>query len=185
MAIKPNFKRADIDTHIKKKLATIDRQIIARLRVLGSMCVTMARNPGNNDPAGFPISYGNPKNPQPLKHRVLTQADKNKSQHVVAPVFGDFITWTGNLISSISYFIVRDGKIIESDLGTEETATTQRIAKKRASGMKRGYGLVLVAGAKYAASVEANGYDVLTSSELWAKKQLPKLLKQIAKDRKA
>lgn len=181
MAIKPNFKRADIDAYIKKRLMEIDRKIIARLRVLGEMCVERARNPGNNDPGAFPVQYIS-FHAKPLRQRQITQRDKDKSPYVTEPEFGDFITWTGNLIGSIAYFIVRDGQIIDSNLGPTETATARKIAQKRATGMRRGYGLVVVAGAEYASYVETQGYDVLSSTEMWAKKEFPKLLKQLQKD---
>lgn len=183
MAIKPNFKKADIDNYIKKKIIEIDRKIIARLQVLGEMCVARARDPGNNDPSGFPIKYAGAKHLKPLRQRKITQEDKDRSPTVAEPEFGDFITWTGNLINSISYFIVRDGQIINSDPGSTETESSRSIASKRASEMRRGYGLIVVAGAQYALYVESQGYDVLTSTEIWATKELPKLLKQLDADK--
>jgi len=39
--------------------------------------------------------------------------------------------------------------------------------------------LIVIAGMKYAAYVEAMNYDVLTSSELYARKRVPELIEKL------
>ncbi|MDQ6482334.1 hypothetical protein [Dyadobacter sp. LHD-138] len=179
MGIKPSFKKSDIDAHIKKKLVEIDRKIIARLRVLGEMCVNRSRSEGGNDPSAFPITYGNSKNKKPLSQRVITRRDTDKNPGVKAPAFGDFLSQTGNAKNSISYFILRDGAIVDQNLGSEETSTALNIAKQRAKNVRRGYALVVVAGVQYAEYLEAMGYDVISSAEVFAKKEMSKIMTKL------
>ncbi len=97
---------------------------------------------------------------------------------------GNYKDQTGNLRSSISYAIVEDGKIIKHGLpaqykqgkqGTTEAKKYLQEVGQRFSGTT----LIVVAGMNYAAYVERNGYNVLTSAELLADELVPKLLKQL------
>ena len=45
----------------------------------------------------------------------------------------------------------------------------------------KGFVLVVVAGMKYASYVEARNYNVLTSAELLAEREIPRLLKELSK----
>jgi hypothetical protein len=73
--------------------------------------------------------------------------------------FGDV---TGNLRSSIWYFILKDGEIIKSmGSGTSEgriTATAELIFIEK----KPGFQLIGIAGMNYASHVETKGYNVVT-----------------------
>lgn len=80
--------------------------------------------------------------------------------------FGDV---TGNLRSSIGYFILKDGEIIKSDTkqfagpkgtGSEglATATTELLFIPKVAGFQ----LVGIAGMNYASHVETKGYNVVT-----------------------
>lgn len=97
---------------------------------------------------------------------------------------GNYQDQTGNLRSSIGYAIVRDGKIISaSDFnkvkdGTDGTTEGVKLAQKLAKEYKKGISLIVVAGMNYAAYVETKR-NVLTSSELLAKVEIPRLLKQL------
>lgn len=73
---------------------------------------------------------------------------------------------TGNLTSSIGYFIAVDGHIVEYGLdGNQEGKTAARkTANEVVSKYDEGVVLILVAGMEYALAVEARGYEVITSS---------------------
>ena len=103
---------------------------------------------------------------------------------------GSYQDQTGNLRSSIGYIVLKDGKPIEKG----GFALTERGTKKGKDGQKegetfinkvisqypKGFVLVVVAGMKYAAYVEARNYNVLSSAELLAEKEVPKLLKALS-----
>ncbi len=182
MPIRPKFKMADVEKYVADKLARIEREAIGRLRELGLSCITMARGNDQNNPSAFPITYSDSPNPQPLKQRKITERDLGRNPAVKPPPYGDFLDYTGNLRSSISFFIIKDGKIIEENLGAEGTETAYRIARERAAEMGRGLGLVVVAGQSYAIHVESKGYDVLSSAELYAKLEASKIKDQIKKN---
>lgn len=103
-----------------------------------------------------------------------------------------WIDRTGNLRSSIGYIIVHNGKIVKSSdfkqvkQGSEGTMTGKNFAAEIAKQFLSEYTLVVVAGMNYAEYVEAmENKDVLSAPELFAKKELPgmikKLKRQIAK----
>lgn len=103
---------------------------------------------------------------------------------------GSYQDQTGNLRSSIGYVVLQDGKPIEKGGFTP----TERGKKKGKDGQKegesfinkvisqypKGFVLVVVAGMKYASYVEARNYNVLSSAELLAEKEVPKLLKALS-----
>jgi hypothetical protein len=179
--IKPRFKQADITKHIASRLAIVEKEILTRLHVLGLQCVQMARGQGNNDPSAFPIKYGSAPNPKPLRQRLITARDRERNANVKPPKFGDFLDQTTNLRNSISYFIIKDGKVVDGDLGDQGTSIAHKIAQQRARNVRKGYGLVVVAGQDYAEYVEARGYDVISSAEMFAKKQMPQLIAKLKK----
>ena len=104
--------------------------------------------------------------------------------------YGSYQDQTGNLRSSIGYIVLKDGKPIEKG----GFAPTERGTKKGKDGQKegeafinkvtsqypKGFVLVVVAGMKYASYVEARNYNVLSSAELLAEKEVPKLLKALS-----
>jgi len=97
---------------------------------------------------------------------------------------GTYTDRTGNLRSSIGYVIVHDGTIVRrgsSDQfknGSEGIKTTQDFLTSVAKEYQ-GITLIVAAGMKYAAAVEAKGYNVLTSAELLADRLVPQLLGQL------
>jgi hypothetical protein len=173
--LKPNFKRADIQKHIEKRMMAIEQEIIRRLHALGIQCVNMSRGEGNNSPQAFPVSYGKGTK-KPLRQRLINATDKKRNPSVTAPAFGDFLDYSSNLRNSISYFIIKDGRVVDGDLGSQGAALSNQIATERARGMRKGYGLVVVAGQEYAEFVESQGFDVISSAELFAKNEMPKLI---------
>ena len=83
---------------------------------------------------------------------------------------------TGNLVSSIGYVLVKDGKTIENPQfsqameGAEGVQEGEQYAiQKAAELIPNGIGIVVVAGMEYASYVEATGRNVLTKSEIEAK----------------
>ena len=98
-----------------------------------------------------------------------------------------YMDQTGNLRSSIGYMVLKDGKkLFEnyqlSERGTEKQkgmSTGKQLASELASGLTRGYVLIVVAGMEYAASVESKGKDVLTASSILAKEQLITAMEKI------
>lgn len=94
--------------------------------------------------------------------------------------FGDV---TGNLRSSIGYFILKNGRVVHQNLkqfhgGTEGAAS----ARKVLSEVKKinGYQLIGVAGMNYAAYVEAKGYNVITLQADIALIELKEILSKAA-----
>lgn len=97
---------------------------------------------------------------------------------------GSFQDRTGNLRSSESYSIVEDGNIINESSserfldGAEGVSAGKSFRSELAVQHGKGITLIMVAGMDYAGEVESRGYDVLTSSELMAKKMIPRLLRK-------
>ena len=99
---------------------------------------------------------------------------------------------TGNLRSSVGYVIAHNKNIIQysgfnqGKQGSEGVKTGKDLAEKLAKRYSNNYVLIVVAGMNYAEFVEAmDNKDVLSSTELWVKEQVPlmleKLKRQIAK----
>lgn len=97
-----------------------------------------------------------------------------------------WIDRTGNLRSSIGYIITHNGNIVQySDFqqvkqGSEGVKTGRNFAEEIAKQFSSEYVLVVVAGMNYAEYVEAmDNKDVLATPELFAKKELPKMIKKL------
>lgn len=99
---------------------------------------------------------------------------------------------TGNLRSSVGYVIAHNKNIIQYSTfnqvkqGSEGVKTGKDLAKELAKRYSNNHVLIVVAGMNYAEFVEAmDNKDVLASTELWAREQVPlmleKLKRQIAK----
>ena len=99
---------------------------------------------------------------------------------------------TGNLRSSVGYVIAHNKNIIQYSTfnqvkqGSEGVKTGKDLAKELAKRYSNNNVLIVVAGMNYAELVEAmDNKDVLASTELWAREQVPlmleKLKRQIAK----
>jgi hypothetical protein len=98
---------------------------------------------------------------------------------------GSYQDQTGNLRSSIGYVITCDGKIISKSAfpvvkdGSDGQKEGKNYAEKLAAGFPRGYCLIVVAGMNYAYYVQRRGKNVLQTSELKAKSEVNKLLRQL------
>lgn len=99
-----------------------------------------------------------------------------------------YMMQTGALLSSTGYEVFVDGVAIHSQFdvasGAENNAAEmgiksgQSIAETIGKGTK-GIALVVVAGMNYAAYVEAKGYNVLSSAEHLAERELPRMLEKL------
>lgn len=115
---------------------------------------------------------------QRLGEMCLVEARTNKG----------YMMQTGALLSSTGYEVFVDGVAIHSQFdaasGAESNAAEtgiksgQSIAETIGKGTK-GIALVVVAGMNYAAYVEAKGYNVLSSAEHLAERELPRLLEKL------
>ena len=88
---------------------------------------------------------------------------------------------TGNLRSSIGYFILRDNVILDWNLYGKEVGISA--AKQALSELSRqgGLRLVGVAGMEYASHVEAMGLNVITNQSMVAIDQLDEQLRKLAR----
>lgn len=115
---------------------------------------------------------------QRLGEMCLVEARTNKG----------YMMQTGALLSSTGYEVFVDGVAIHSQFdaasGAESNAAEtgiksgQSIAETIGKG-KKGIALVVVAGMNYAAYVEAKGYNVLSSAEHLAERELPRMLEKL------
>ena len=115
---------------------------------------------------------------QRLGEMCLVEARTNKG----------YMMQTGALLSSTGYEVFVDGVAIHSQFdaasGAESNAAEmgiksgQSIAETIGKGTK-GIALVVVAGMNYAAYVEATGYNVLSSAEHLAERELPRMLEKL------
>lgn len=115
---------------------------------------------------------------QRLGEMCLVEARTNKG----------YMMQTGALLSSTGYEVFVDGVAIHSKFdaasGAESNAAEmgiksgQSIAETIGKGTK-GIALVVVAGMNYAAYVEAKGYNVLSSAEHLAERELPRMLEKL------
>lgn len=96
--------------------------------------------------------------------------------------FGDI---TGNLRSSIGYFIVRDGEVITANLKPSKKGSDRRTGMSVASDfinkIKQNNGLFLygVAGMDYAKAVESKGYNVISYQADLAIIELKSILREL------
>ena len=118
---------------------------------------------------------------QRLGEMCLVEARTNKG----------YMMQTGALLSSTGYEVFVDGVAIHSQFDAarrseRKAAETgiksgESIAETIGKGTK-GIALVVVAGMNYAAYVEAKGYNVLSSAEHLAERELPRMLEKLISD---
>lgn len=98
---------------------------------------------------------------------------------------------TGNLGSSTGFIILNNGRLVRQGgfrrINGPDRDTTNidgsQLGREYADLLAReypsGYVLIFVAGMNYAGYVEAKGYNVITSAEIWAQREAENLLKQV------
>ena len=115
---------------------------------------------------------------QRLGEMCLVEARTNKG----------YMMQTGALLSSTGYEVFVDGVAIHSQFdvasGAESNAAETGIKSGQSIAetigkVTKGIALVVVAGMNYAAYVEARGYNVLSSAEHLAERELPRMLEKL------
>ena len=115
---------------------------------------------------------------QRLGEMCLVEARTNKG----------YMMQTGALLSSTGYEVFVDGVAIHSQFdaasGAESNAAEMGIKSGQSIAetigkVTKGIALVVVAGMNYAAYVEAKGYNVLSSAEHLAERELPRMLEKL------
>lgn len=115
---------------------------------------------------------------QKLGEMCLIEARNNKG----------YMMQTGALLSSTGYMIFVDGVALHAQFdaasGAESNAAQNGIKAGQSLAEKvgketKGIALVVVAGMNYAAYVEAKGYNVLSSAEHLAQRELPRMLEKL------
>lgn len=121
---------------------------------------------------------------QALGEMCLIEARNNKG----------YMMQTGALLSSTGYMIFVDGVAIHTHFdaasGAESNAAQNGIKAgsnlaEKVGKETKGIALVVVAGMNYATYVEAKGYNVLSSAEHLAQRELPRMLKELTEDIKS
>lgn len=99
---------------------------------------------------------------------------------------GNYTDQTGNLRSSTGFIVLANGKIVSEDFETatkdednKGVNTGRAYAISLSKNFQNDFVLIVVAGMSYAAAVESKSRDVLTSGEIYAKQELPKMLKKL------
>lgn len=145
---------SDIRSGFDNFLIKIEEKQIARLQMLGEMCVSHARS---------------------------------------VPALQGFEDDTGALRSSIGYMVFKDGVAIRGKYevvtgtnknggplaGGAQGAKVGEALAKEVGEKTSGLALVVTAGMNYALHVEARGRDVITSAELLATRELPRMLREL------
>lgn len=173
MALRPTFTSKELKDNFVAIKQRFESVIILELERLGLQCVSMSKQAIGIDSGAFPITTELAE-AKPLKQRILTQSEAVKGQKT--PVFGDYLDQTGNLRNSIGYFIAKDGEIIKGNGSAESKSFASSLIRQYNSG----FSLIVVAGMEYAIYVEAKGYNVISSSELFAKNKLPDIRKRMS-----
>lgn len=102
-----------------------------------------------------------------------------------------YMMQTGALLSSTGYMIFVDGVALHNQFdaasGAESNAAQNGIKAGQSLAesvgkQTKGIALVVVAGMNYAAYVEAKGYNVLSSAEHLAQRELPRMLEKLISD---
>ena len=149
MGITPTFKPADIKKRLDAFLKVVEKRQIERMQRLGELCVIHQKQ------------------------------------------LRGYTDQTSNLISSTGYMVFVNGiavhtayeqsapKVSKSGVTYDGAQQGESLAKKIGSKYGEGICLVVTAGMDYAVKVESMGKDVLTSAEIYAKQELPKMLKEL------
>lgn len=100
------------------------------------------------------------------------------------PAMSGFTDQTGNLRSSIGYVVFKNGVAVHIGYnqvlqGSKGVTMGKELAWKVGEKYKDGVALVVTAGMNYAVAVESRGKDVITSAEILAKVELPRMLKDL------
>lgn len=147
MGIKADFRQSDIFKQLVEAKTRIEAGIMKVMKYTGEEFVKNARENVT----------------QSVYKRAVFDKDGKKRVREAWEL-------TGNLRSSIGYFILKYGTEISSSIGNipEDTETGKEAIRtmiRDLSKKQAGYFLVGVAGMNYASNVESYGYDVITNAK--------------------
>lgn len=151
MAIEAGFTVDDMRNHFNRFLDSIEKAQINRLRKLGEMCVTRARN---EHPNNWQDQTGNLRS------------------SIGYMIFKDGEAIAESVFEQVSSPNPQSGDVYD---GAERGMKFCKEIGERTSGLS----LVVVAGMNYAQYVEMHGRDVLTSAEQLAESELPRMLEEL------
>ena len=149
MGITPTFKPTDIKKRFDAFLKVVEKRQIERLQRLGELCI------------------------------IHQKANRGYTDQ------------TANLLSSTGYMVFVNGiavhtayeqesaKVSKSGVTYDGAQQGESLARKIGSKYSEGICLVVTAGMDYAVKVESMGKDVLTSAEIYAKQELPRMIKEL------
>jgi hypothetical protein len=162
MGITPKYSSAETLRELQRQYRSIERGILIRLDRVGLQWYTNAKTDLNIDTSAFPAI------------RKQQPGDKVRGP-------GEYLDDTGNLRSSIGYFVLKDGIVVSGKVEGESEGIS---AAKQLLGtipIKDGYVLVGVAGVDYASYLESRGFNVITSQAQIALIDIEASLKRFAK----
>ena len=156
MGITALFKDEDILRQLHTDRELIEEQIIKILEYVGEEFIKKARA----------------RVTETIYERTVYDKDGNERERE---------SWelTGNLRSSIGYFVLKDGDVISQKF--QDNPAGKEAAEKLLDEIpnKTGLQLIVVAGMNYASYVESKGFDVITTSADLAIVSLDRKLKEL------
>lgn len=181
MGIKAEFTIGDILKRYEALSKAVELEKIEALQHLGEMCVSHARNV--SPPKGFFDRTGNLRSS--IGYAVFLDGVAVHSNYPPVKVAKGMIkekrTARRKLKDGTIKTYTYTAKVKIGGSGEVGAAQGKTLAQKIGEQTK-GVALVVTAGMNYAVHVESKGRDVISGAELFAKKELPKMLEQIQKD---
>lgn len=160
MGITPKQSKDDINRELLRQKLAIENGIIIRLRRIGQQFMINAKSDLKVDTSAFP------------KVRKGKKGDPPRGP-------GLYLDQTANLRSSIGFFVLKNGEIIDKNF--EGSAEGMNAGEAMLNKITRsGYQLVGVAGMDYASYVESKGFNVITSQSVFAITDIEEKLKLFA-----
>lgn len=136
----------------------IEKAIISRMQFIGEQFISEAKS-----------------QPQPTVSRKIK--GKSAAQGPKEPVYED---QTGNLRSSIGYYILKDNEVIGSKVEGNQKGIEAANMTVKGVPERPGIRLVGVAGMDYALFVESRGYNVITTQSIVAIDHLDEQLEELS-----
>jgi len=158
MGITMKTSPQEIGRMTQQQLQSIEDGIIRRLALVGHKFVTDARTQVDIDQASF---------------SAIRKAEPRLGAGVYYPD-------TGNLQSSIGFFILKNGVVIMGDFGPETEGAAAGMAMLTEVKTLGGYQLIGVAGMDYASYLESRGFNVITSQSVTALKSVEESVRAFA-----
>ena len=158
MGIMMKTSQQEIGRMTQQQLQAIEDGIIRRLEKVAYDFVTDARDQVKIDTGAF-------------------GAIRKAEPHLSA---GKYLPDTGNLQSSIGFFILKDGVVISRNFGSETEWAAAGMAVLTRVETLGGYQLIGVAGMDYASYLESKGFNVITSQSVIALESVEKSVRAFA-----